>query len=289
MTLTELKKILKEEGIYLTRKMGQNFLIDENLLQVLVNKAKVQSTDFILEIGTGLGALTQVLLQTGAVVVSYEYDNKIFQTALKRFSQYPNLVLLHENFLKADFLKHFTVPPRVIANIPYNIASQILIRLWSEKEKIADLILLVQKEMAERFLSLNNSNVSFLSVLFQLDYKMTILRKVPHTAFFPSPEVDSVYLEMVPKPLNLNPQERRIFFQFVKEGFSQKRKQLLPRLARQYEKAPAVFESLGLPKESRPESLAPEDWFALFKQLAGKSLPPSPAASGKPGKSELYQ
>ncbi|MBN2145108.1 MAG: ribosomal RNA small subunit methyltransferase A [Candidatus Aureabacteria bacterium] len=267
MILSELKILLRNQGIHLSRNRGQNFLIDENLVGYLMKHTCIRSSDCILEIGTGLGVLTEALLRAGARVVSYEIDRKIFLAASTRLCHHPNLTLLHEDFLKADFLKYFTRPPRVISNIPYHIASQILIRLWTVKEKISDMVLLVQKELAERLLSSDHSNVGMLSVMLQLDYTMRIMKKVPGSCFFPSPVVDSVYLEFIPKPSEIKENERPLFFRFVKSGFSQKRKQLLPRLLKEYKTAAFVFNALGLRKEIRAESLDPDIWYQLFKRL----------------------
>ena len=153
MTKTELLRILQEEGIHLTKKRGQNYLTDQNQVSSMLARAKVQADDLCLEIGAGLGALTEALLEKGATVLSYESDRKVFEAVSRRLGKNPRLTLLHEDFLKSQWTDTLTGPVRVIANVPYNISSSILIELWMKKHVLQDACLLLQKEVVDRLMA----------------------------------------------------------------------------------------------------------------------------------------
>jgi len=265
MNLTILKKILKEEGIYLSKQRGQNFLIDTNIIISLLTKIQLKKTDQVLEIGTGLGSLTKYLLETEANIISYEKDKKVFKAASKYLKNYSNLSLIHQDFLKADFLSHFSDKFRVIANVPYNITSQILIKLWLQQDKIKDIYLLVQKEVGIRFtVNKKGKENSFLSVLLKLDFDIKILKTINPKSFFPVPSVESVYIRFKPKKSTLQTDDRPIFFNFLKLGFSQKRKKLLPKLKKLYPDIEQSFIKLNISTDIRAESLSGETWLNLF-------------------------
>lgn len=268
MNLSELKGILKTEGLHLSRKRGQNFLTDSNIMSSLIKTAKITQTDSILEIGTGLGALTELLLATHAKIVSFEIDRGVYEAVSQRLGNRENLKLIHEDFLKSDFQNYFDKPFRVFANIPYHIATQILIRLWFAKERLLDIYVLVQKEVGLRLTAKNaGKETGFLSVLLQLEFELKILKQVPRGAFFPVPEVDSVYLSLTPRPSNLMKEDREPFFQFIKKGFSEKRKQLLPRLRKEFPGADSIFSEMNLDPFIRPEKIEPQRWLELFQRL----------------------
>ncbi len=268
MTKTELLRILQEEGIHLTKQRGQNYLTDQNLVKSMLSKVNVQPSDHCLEIGTGLGALTGALLSRGAKVISYETDRKVFEAVSRRLGTHPHLTLHHEDFLKSQWTQRLIAPVRVIANVPYNISSSILIELWMKKHVLQDACLLLQREVVERLMAREpGREIGFLSILLQLEFSLTLLKTVPRTAFFPEPKVDSAYLHLDPKPSALLEGQRPDFFQFVKTGFAERRKQLLPRLAKVYSGAPKAFASLGLSPNLRAETLTPETWFALFRNI----------------------
>ena len=265
MNLTRLKEVLKEEGIYLSKQRGQNFLIDTNIIISLLKKIHLKENDSVLEIGTGLGSLTKHLLNTGAMVVSYEKDKKVFHAALKYLKNYSNLSLIHQDFLKADFLNCFSDKFRVIANVPYNITSQILIKLWLQQENIIDIYLLVQKEVGMRFTSNKKGKEnSFLSVLLNLDFEIKILKTVNPKSFFPTPSVESVYIRFTPKKSKLKTADKLKFFEFLKQGFSQKRKKLLPKLKKIYPEIEPRFIKLNISIDTRAESLSGDNWLDLF-------------------------
>ncbi len=268
MTKTELLRILQEEGIHLSKQRGQNYLTDQNMLKSMIRKVNVQSSDHCLEIGTGFGVLTEALLATGAKVISYETDRKVFEVVSRRLGTHPNLILHHEDFLKSQWTQTLSAPVRVIANLPYNISSSILIELWMKKRFIQDFSLLLQKEVGERLTAREpGREIGFLSILLQMEFSLKLLKTVPRSAFFPEPKVDSVYLHGISKPSTLTENEAPAFLQFLKTGFAERRKQLLPRLAKIYPDASNAFVFLNLSPHLRAETLSPSVWLALFRKI----------------------
>jgi 16S rRNA (adenine1518-N6/adenine1519-N6)-dimethyltransferase len=267
MTKTELLRILQEENIHLRKQQGQNYLIDQNVLKSMLSKIKIQASDHCVEIGTGLGVLTEKLLAAGAQVTSYETDRKVFEVVSCRLGKNPKLILHHEDFLKSLW-DTFQKPIRVIANPPYHISSAILIELWMKKRVIQDFCLLLQKEVVERLVSKRpGKEIGFLSILLQMEFSLKLLKTVSRKAFFPEPKVESAYLYGIPKPSSLTEEEAPAFFQFVKTGFAERRKQLLPRLAKIYPNTRNVFISLGLSPHLRAESLPHALWITLFRTV----------------------
>lgn len=269
MTPSELKSILAQAGIYLSRQRGQNYLVDDQLLNKWVSKANLRPVDEVLEIGTGMGALTEVLLKEGCRVVSYEIDRKVFECVSKRLSGYEKLKLLHEDFLKVDFLKEFNGNFRVFANIPYHITGPILVRLWEVSERFSDAFLLLQKEVAERLASTSSREGGFLSILLHTEFEVSLMGGVPPTVFFPVPKVESMYLKLVGRPEIWAKNEKKSYFDFVKFCFSERRKQLLPRLRSRYseKRVYAVAKEMGHKETLRAEEMNSRQFLDFFRAI----------------------
>ena len=268
MTPSELKSLLSGAGIYLSRQRGQNYLVDDQLLNKWVSKASLSPEDEVLEIGTGMGALTEVLLKQGCRVVSYEIDRKVFECVSRRLSGAERLRLLHEDFLKADFLSEFKGTFRVFANIPYNITGPILVRLWEASDRFRDAFLLLQKEVALRLASVSSREGGFLSILLHTDFEVSLMGSVP-PVFFPVPKVESMYLRLVSKPEPFAENEKNKYFDFIKFCFAERRKQLLPRLKAKFPEK-TVYEAakiLGYRETLRAEELSSRDFLVFFRTL----------------------
>ena len=268
MTPSELKALLSQAGIYLSRQRGQNYLVDDQLLNKWVSKARLAPEEAVLEIGTGMGALTEALLKQGCRVISYEIDRKVFECASRRLSGHENLKLLHEDFLKADFLKEFQGNFRVFANIPYHITGPILIRLWEVSSRFQDAFLLLQKEVALR-LAATSREGGFLSILLHTEFEVSLMGSVPPTVFFPVPKVDSMYLKLVARPKAWAEKEKKLYFDFVKFCFAERRKQLLPRLRSLYPERPVygVAREMGFKETLRAEELDSSQFLDFFRRL----------------------
>ncbi len=269
MIPSELKSLLTQAGIYLSKKRGQNYLIDDKLLNKWVSRAVLNPADEVLEIGTGMGALTEVLLKQGCRVVSYEIDRKVFECVSKRLSGFKELKLLHEDFLKADFLKEFSGDFRVFANIPYHITGPILIRLWEVSGRVRDGFLLLQKEVALRLASASSREGGFLSILLHTEFEVSLMGGVPPTVFFPVPKVESMYLRLVARPQTWEKNEKKAYFDFVKFCFAERRKQLLPRLRSRFPEKPvyALAHEMGFKETLRAEELDSLKFLDFFRAL----------------------
>ena len=209
------------------KRFGQNFLRDQHVLDRIVNAAELREGDRILEIGPGAGALTGRLLQTGLPVLAVEIDRDLGNALQQRTEN--NLDVVIGDILRLDWAELLCVPPyKLIANLPYNISSQILFRVLDHRRLFQRLVLMFQKEVGERLIARENTReYGILSVLMQTWFQIERIVKVPPKAFFPPPKVDSVVLclEPLPEPRVALKNEER-FRQLVRGAFAQRRKTL---------------------------------------------------------------
>lgn len=242
--LEQTLALLKKYHIAPDKKLGQNFLINENVINEIIKIADIRSDDVILEIGPGLGILTKELIKKAKKVVSIDLDKKCCAVVRKELSQSSNVQVVHENILNVsnqeilDLLydkKNAQGEYRVIANIPYIITSPILKKFTEQAPVAQDMILLVQKEVAKR-VTAKPGRLSILGIAVQLYCESRYIITVPSYDFYPSPQVDSAVIHLIKhdKYCKLL-QEKGItvkeFFQIVKIGFSNKRKKLYNNLA----------------------------------------------------------
>lgn len=207
------------------KRFGQNFLHDQNVLNRIVEAADLQKSDRILEIGPGPGALTTRLLETGLPILAVEIDRDL-AAALQGRNE-ANLEVKVGDVLRFDWQEMLSQPPyKLIANLPYNISSQILFKALEHRDSFSRLVLMFQKEVGERLVAEAASrNYGILTVLMQTWFHIEKVVKVPPGAFFPPPKVDSVVLrlEPLPKPrVELSNEE--VYRKLVKGAFAQRRK-----------------------------------------------------------------
>jgi len=330
MKLSEMREILTAHGIQLTKSLGQNFLHDANQLRRIVEAAELSKEDKVLEIGPGLGPLTELLLENAGEVLAIEMDARLVDFLCKRFGlttqadELPaltpeerenimdtpvnprlpdssrrgagklpllgervgvradepstdktspqNLFLLHDDALA--FLKR---EPRdwsdwkLVANLPYSVASPILVELSCGNRAPKRIVATLQLEVAQRLMAkADDDDYGVLTLLVQLDYEPRDSFKIPPECFFPSPDVDSacVILERRAQPL-LSENLRPAFVKIVKRGFSQRRKMMLKLLKMDWpkEKLEAAFAELKISPQERAEKLSLEQFVALTKIL----------------------
>lgn len=251
------------------KSLGQHWLYDEASLQAMCDAARLQPDDTVLEIGPGLGTLTELLVGRVRQVVAVEFDERL-ATELPRRVTAGNLKVINQDILSFDF----TMPPpdyKIVANIPYYLTSN-LIRVISEtSNQPAVAALLVQKEVAER-VAARPGGMSLLSVTAQFYWEVNLDRLVPAELFTPPPKVDSQILVLTRRPQPLFADvEPEAFFRLVKAGFSQRRKTLLNSLsAGLHLDKPAVMavcESVGVDPRRRPQTLSLEEWHNLYVSL----------------------
>lgn len=272
MKLNDMREILLGRGIQLTKSLGQNFLHDQNQLRRIAGAAALTRDDRVLEIGPGLGPLTEVLLESAGKVLAVETDARLVAVLGERFA-HSNLELLYADAL--DFLKS---EPRdwsgwkVVSNLPYSVASPILVELACGARAPKIIVATLQLEVARRLMAAaDDDDYGVLTLLVQLDFEPRESFKIPAACFFPEPDVDSacVVLERRAEPLlpdNLRP----AFVKIVKRAFSQRRKMMFKLLKGdwQEEKLAAAFAELNISRQERAEKLSLTQFAALAKLLS---------------------
>lgn len=251
------------------KKYGQNFLKDEFTCQKIVDYSKIENKD-VVEIGPGEGALTKFILKKCKSLQCIEIDNILFSYLTKKFSNYENFQIINQDFLKIKL--KWEGQKILLANIPYNITSQIIWKIFENSEKFSDVFLTVQKEYAERIISQKNSkNYSKLSVISQFMADCKVIFYISANKFFPKPKVDSAFINIKIKKNVLNPKEKELFFLFTKNCFFMKRKKLKNNLKffLSEEKINLVYEKLNLNENLRPQNLDWEDYLKLFFAFKG--------------------
>jgi 16S rRNA (adenine1518-N6/adenine1519-N6)-dimethyltransferase len=265
MKLSEIDATLREIRVSPVRSLGQNFLHDRNLASWIVSKAELTPDDYVIEIGPGLGALTEFILDSGARVLAIEKDQRLAEFLRKRFVG-ARLEIIHGDALDFDLRPLFAERRvKLLGNLPYYVASQLLLKFTKYPSPISLWLFMLQKEMARRISAgPGTGDYGSLSLAVQLKYQVEFLRTVPATVFLPQPEVDSAILRLVPRaPNEFPPHDAETFLRVVRQGFSQRRKQLrnlLKAEVTQWSEAAAV---LGFDPRARAEELSLEQWIAL--------------------------
>lgn len=259
--------------IQANKSLGQNFLFDEDVLRTIASYGQLTKVDTVLEIGPGLGTLTSQLCSAAGKVVAVEFDDnladKVIDNVAEILGQRPNnLTVKNEDFLRFD-LSQLPTGYKVVANIPYNITSKIIEKLWTTDNKPAIAVLLVQKEVAERLAS-TPGDLSVLAISAQVFAEVGLGAKVPAEMFMPAPKVDSqvVIMKQRPEPLVKSDQLEQ-FFYVVKAGFSEKRKKLRSSLAMGLRtnktEAERLLNEADIDPNKRAQELSIDDWKRLAK------------------------
>ncbi len=288
-TLSFLMRRFDEAGIRPRTKFGQNFLIDLNLLQVLFDAAAVGENDVVLEVGTGTGSLTAMLARRAAAVVTVEVDPQMFQLAGEELHGYENVVMLHADALKSKnhlnpaLLEAVRVPLnaapgrrlKLVANLPYNIATPILGNLLAEDSPPRTMTATIQKELAQRITaSPGSKDYSALSVWVQAQCRVEILRILPPEAFWPRPKVSSAFLQItLDDSLRSRIADRKFFHNFIRAMFCHRRKFLRSELATVVKdrlgkpEVDAILARLNLSGTQRAEQLDVDAMLALCEAV----------------------
>lgn len=271
-----LKSFLREIDAAPNKALSQNFLVDGNILNKILDAAEISENDLVLEIGPGPGVLTEALLKKGATVLAIEKDRK-FATALARFHS-PKLVYFAEDFLKVDIESELKnrlksgQKAKVVSNIPYHLTGIILQRLLPLHKSVSTLTLMVQKEVVERCMSHpNEKNYSSFTLFTRYYSTPESLFIVEPTCFYPKPSVSSAVMQLVLKAPPVDSDEV-FFFKLSRMAFKKRRKMLRASLKSLFpaQKVEEELLSLGLKPTARPEELSLE----LFLQFARKLKDP---------------
>jgi len=265
MKLSEIRRTLREIHVAPVKSLGQNFLHDQNLARWIVQQADLSAADFVLEIGPGLGALTEPLLKTGAEVLAIEKDGRLANFLRAQFAG-SRLEIIHGDALEFEVRRLFARgPTKLLGNLPYYASTQMLLRFLEQPTPITMALLMLQKEVAARLSATPRSkDYGILTLIVQSQCRVEYLRTIPASVFLPVPEVDSAFVRLTPRPPNELPQhDRELFVALVRRGFAQRRKQLAKLLKEQVRDWPRTASEIGAAPQARAEELSLEQWIAL--------------------------
>lgn len=270
--------VLNRYGFSFQKKFGQNFLIDENVVEKIVRDAGVTKDDFVLEIGPGIGTMTQILCENAREVVAVEIDDKLIPILTEdTLSWYDNVTVIHEDILKLDIVKlanerNGGKPIKVVANLPYYITTPIIMGLFESHVPLDSITIMVQKEVADRMqVGPGTKDYGALSLAVQYYAKPQILLNVPASCFMPRPNVDSAVIQLTryEKP-PVEVADEHLMFRLIRASFNQRRKTMTnsvgnsPELSVSKEQMAAALEKCGLSATMRGEALT----LAQFAELA---------------------
>ncbi|MEE8619667.1 MAG: 16S rRNA (adenine(1518)-N(6)/adenine(1519)-N(6))-dimethyltransferase RsmA [Dehalococcoidia bacterium] len=275
------RQLLRQFGVKPRKSLGQHFLIDETVLECILSAAELNPGDIVVEVGPGLGILTEGLAKQGAQVIAVELDRKLVTLLKRRLTAFPDVKIINADILRVtprQILESKSAVSalfqgyKVIANLPYYITSPLLRHFFEALPQPSEMIVMVQKEVGEAMVA-KPGNMSLLSVKTQFYSKPTIVSYVPPSSFYPPPKVDSVILRLdvySQPPIDIpNPAS---FFDVVMHGFSSPRKQLRNSLAHSLDMPPSqvtlLLEQTGIEGERRAETLSLEEWRELWKVFA---------------------
>ncbi len=271
MRKSELLALLSRLDMHPSKKLGQNFLVDENCLAALVRAAAPKAGEHILEIGPGTGVMTERLLAAGCIVTAVEFDTRLAGYLREHFADNPNFTLVEGDACKVDYATLFPVGVswRCISNLPYSCASVIMARLTESPNPPQAFHVLLQKEMAERLnAAVGTKDYGVLTVRLAFEYRSAIVRIVPHGVFFPPPEVDSAFLELMRRAETPPPAEVKRAGSIAAVAFTQRRKQSRTLLQKAYKNTDfsALFASLSIPQDARAENITPPQYLAMARR-----------------------
>jgi len=266
----ETQTILKRHSILPSRSLGQHFVIDPNTIRKVVRVAELQQADQILEIGAGFGSLTSEFSEAKKIV-AIEFDRYLIPAlneTLERAAMIEMTEILHEDAMNINWHEFFSTRPgdwKMVSNLPYNIASPLLLNLLDHAPQVTKLVVMVQREVGERFAAeVGTSSYGIPSVKAQYWADVSIVGRIPPNVFFPAPKVDSVLLEFS-RRRNVEPVELGVLWRLVQTGFGQRRKMLRKSLRKLVETPD--FVRAGIDPTLRPQDLNIGDWISLANEV----------------------
>jgi 16S rRNA (adenine1518-N6/adenine1519-N6)-dimethyltransferase len=275
------RQLLRQFGFKPKKRLGQHFLVDEAVLERILYAAELTPGDIVIEVGPGMGILTEALAKQGAKVIAVELDSKLVALLKKRLAAFPDVKIVHADILKVTprQLLQDNLPAselvrgyKVIANLPYYITSPVLAHFLEAQPRPSEMVVMVQKEVGE-LIAATPGKMRLLSVKAQFYSKPVIISYVPAASFYPPPKVDSVILRLdiySQPPIEVS--DVASFFDIVMHGFSAPRKQIRNSLAHSLGMPPSqvasLLEKAGIEAKRRAETLSLEEWRELWKIFA---------------------
>lgn len=281
----ETKYLMKKYNIFANKNLGQNFLIDSSVVEAIIDASEINKEDLIIEIGPGLGTLTNILLQKAGKVIAVELDKRMVQILNDRFDMYTNFEIINEDILKLNLndiiIKEKTNNKiknvKVVANLPYYITTPIIMNLLESQLNLDSIIIMIQKEVADRIVANPGSKLSG-AITYAVHYysKPESIKIVPNSSFIPAPKVDSEVIKLqIRKNPEVDVKNKALFFNIIKASFMQRRKTLAnallnSKLFQSKEEIKQLLEESNLDKNIRGEKLSLQDFANLSNMINNK-------------------
>ena len=279
----ETRNIMKKYGIRANKDLGQNFLINNEVVENIVNSSEISQDDMVIEIGPGLGTLTKYLLEKAGKVLCIELDRKMIEILEDRFEKYSNFEIINDDVLKVDLNKIIKENKenekiknvKIVANLPYYITTPIIMKLLEEKLDIESITVMIQKEVADRLIEIpsgKNTGAITYTIYYYCDSEK--IMEVPNSSFIPEPEVTSQVIKMkIRKEPVVKVENPKVMFMIIKSAFMQRRKTLLNALTNAQvfiskQEGIKILNKLGLNENVRAENLTIENYAELAKEIS---------------------
>ena len=269
----KMQKLLEDNAFGFKKKFGQNFIIDENVINSIVDKSEIDKETLVIEIGPGAGSLTYGLATKAKNVLCYEIDTTLKEILDSNLSDFSNVDVIYEDFLKVDVnneLKKYDYNKLyVVANLPYYITTPIILKLIEDKIPVDKIVVMVQKEVGDRFKAKpGTKDYGSLSIFLKYYFEVNKILDVSRNVFMPKPNVDSIVVEFKKVNSKIDVKNEELFFKIVKESFTQKRKTLRNNLkGYDLEKINEVLAKYGYDLSVRAEQLTIEVFADIANSL----------------------
>jgi len=268
------KEIVRKYGFKFTKRLGQNFLVDDSVLEDIIKGAEVCKQDFVIEIGPGVGTLTSELLKVAKKVTSIELDSDLLPILNEELKEFTNFELIHNDALKVDFNEIIGSEKSVklVANLPYYLTTPMISKLLSEDYNFTSLTIMIQKEVGERIAaSPSCKDYGALTLMVQYYCDVQVVRKVLPGSFIPQPKVESIIIRLNKLPKKrVHPLDEKLFFRLIRDSFNMRRKTLwngLKSLKLESSLMEKAFESAGIDPIRRGETLSIQEFCTLSNSI----------------------
>jgi 16S rRNA (adenine1518-N6/adenine1519-N6)-dimethyltransferase len=268
VTASELKEVLSEAGVVPSKKLGQNFLVDQNTAAWIVDQLEPEEGDTVVEVGPGTGALTEHLVGRVNKIILVEFDRRLADYLRKRFANAPEVTVINDDAVRIDVRPFFANRKvKLLGNLPYSAGGAILRNFLKGPSPFRRAVLMLQKEMIDRILAGPKcKDYGVLTLRMQCEWQAQAVKVVPPSCFVPRPMIDSTVMTLEPRQADLPVHDRRLFDELVRRGFAQRRKQLRKNLPEGIDWG-SLSAKLGLAETARAEELSLEDWVALTREV----------------------